>query len=71
MSCVIKNKVHTASKWHECDSCGRQISPGQRYRRMFGSAYNSDPLRELKLCSGCTDLGEKSGGGHGDMMYAG
>jgi len=71
VSCVIKNKVHTARKWHECDSCGRQISPGIKYRRLYGNAHWSDPLKELKLCSGCSDLTENGGDGHSDMMYSG
>ncbi|MNO32223.1 hypothetical protein D3C76_222070 [compost metagenome] len=71
MSTVINNRVHTAKKFHVCDSCGRKISPGVKYRRMFGSAYDSDPRRELKLCSDCTDLNNPEGDGHSDIMYAG
>ncbi|BBI32025.1 hypothetical protein KCTCHS21_14240 [Cohnella abietis] len=71
MSTVIRNKVHTAKKFYECDSCRRQISPGIKYRRIFGSAYASDPLRELKLCGGCTDIKETTGDGHSDIMFAG
>ena len=69
MSTVIKNNIHTARKYHECDSCRRQISPGMKYRRLYGSAHFTDPVSELKLCDGCTDINETDNDGHSDILY--
>ncbi|MNI73929.1 hypothetical protein D3C73_1299750 [compost metagenome] len=71
MSTVIRNKVHTARKFHECDGCGGSIGPGIKYRRLFGSAHSFESLRELKLCSGCSDLTSADNDGHSDIMYMG
>lgn len=70
MSTVIKNKIHIAKKYHICDGCRGQIVPGVKYRRLFGTPHESDPLRELKLCNNCTDINTQSDG-HSDIMYAG
>lgn len=54
MSTVIKNKVHTAKISHTCDDCRKMIWPGEKYRRLFGAAFDGDPKYEIKLCHRCT-----------------
>jgi RNase P subunit RPR2 len=54
VSVVIKNKIHKAKFKHYCDDCRTAILPGEKYRRLFGSAYSLDKPHELKLCQRCT-----------------
>ncbi|MEC0089359.1 hypothetical protein [Paenibacillus macquariensis] len=54
-SVVISDKFHTARKHHRCDNCGGTIYTGNRYRRLYGSAFSFEKRREMKLCTRCTD----------------
>lgn len=53
---ILKDTWHTAKKPYECDWCGGYISPGERYRYLFGSAdyHNMSALHLCKKvkCSG-------------------
>lgn len=48
---ILSDREYTARKPHKCGECGRQISPGERYKVEFGVI--SGHTERYKTCAHC------------------